>query len=113
MGMFDRFFFEDGVLPDNRVPENYEFQTKDLGRDLNSFRVAKDGTIRIFGMECEELFEIVNGEVLIYSHEFLYDNEDDILKLKYLGAKYQEYHLVIVNNRVVSAEKTTERGYEE
>jgi hypothetical protein len=119
MGMFDRFFFEKGILPENKVEPDYEFQTKSLECNLDTYKVDSNGNVRKFvhdwapdGDGWIEDTKPVNESVIVYSHEFIYDNHKDIFNRKYLGTKYQEYKIIIVNNRIAYVEKLTEYGYQ-
>lgn len=112
MGMFDSFFFENGVLLDNKVSTEIEFQTKSLSCDLDKYYVSKDGDVKRFDYSGEEICAPINDTVEVYSYEFLYDNEEDIFKRKFLGSKYQEYKIVILNSKIVFVEKLVEDGYE-
>lgn len=119
MGMFDSFYFKEGVLPDNKVDENHEFQTKSLDCSLDIYHVLGDCTVikRDFWEEGEDAPEPdpkpINETLRVYSYEFLYENEDDILNRKYLGSRYQEYKITILNSKLVYAEKVCEEGYDE
>lgn len=122
MGMFDSFYFEDGVLPDNKVPPGHEFQTKSLYCDLDVYKVDVQGNVRRFvypqGVNIddtrdEDVDAKINDTIFVYSHEFLYDKPDDIVNRKYLGCKYQEYKIVILNNKIAHVEKVRESGYEQ
>lgn len=107
--MFDSFYFKNNVLPNNKVPEDFEFQTKDLECWLDHYCVDeeknvvkksyKDGKKQIIN-------EPINCEVEVYSHEFIYKDG------KYDHTKYQEYKLLIHNSKLIYAEKTREYGYD-
>ncbi len=118
MGMYDSFYFENGILPDNKAPDMHEFQTKDLDSSLDTYHVDKDGNVKKFEFDSSsdkglvENKRPINADIVVYSHEFLYDS-DDIFTRKYLGCKYQEYNIVIVNSKITHTEKTREEGYEE
>lgn len=115
MGMFDSFYFEDGVLPDNKVPAGHEFQTKDFACNLDVYRVSANGKVRMFFMNYSdgrtEETKPLSGSGTIYSHEFLYDKPEGIFNRKYLGCKYQEYMIEFRDNQIVSAKKLAESGY--
>lgn len=115
--MFDSFYFEDGVLPNNKVEAGYEFQTKDLDRDLDVYKVDAQGNVKKFVYSGDdgrtEETNPINDSAVVYSHEFLYDNPKDLFNRKYLGCKYQEYKIVIVNSKIAHVEKLSESGYEE
>lgn len=115
MGMFDSFFFEKGLLPENKVEDGHEFQTKSLDCQLDEYRVYANGTVRKFvygGHDASRVedTEPINVTAEVYSYEFLYDNED-ILNRKYLGTRFQEYIVVIAGSRLFSAKKVLEYGY--
>lgn len=114
MGMFDSFYFKRGVLPDDKAPEGEEFQTKSLECNLDRYYVDSSGhVIKKHYWDGEETAtnHNVTCNAYIYSYEFLYDNEEDLLNRKYLGSKVQEYSIQIVNNQVVRVEKVHESGY--
>lgn len=112
MGMFDSFYFTDGVLPDNKAPSGHEFQTKDLACHLDKYSVAADGAVTVVCFYDGEPKKPLNFGAKVYSHEFMYDNEKDLFKRKYIGAKYQEYKIVVVNDKLAHIEKVVEAGYE-
>lgn len=118
MGMFDSFYFAAGTLPDNKVPPDHDFQTKSLSCDLDRYYVGADGHVKhvLFNSEDErETIDLapINNEVCVYSHEFIYDNEKDVFNRKLVVTKYQEYKIIILNSRLVFAEKTCDSGYDE
>lgn len=113
--MFDSFYFKFGTLPDNKVKEDVEFQTKSLDCDLDVYHVNNDLTVTksTFDNGKMELTDKpINCIAIIYSHEFLYDNEKDLTNRKYLGCKYQEYDITIKDSKIIYMNKTYESGYE-
>ena len=87
MGMFDSFYFAEGVLPDNKVSAGYEFQTKSLSCNLDVFEVMEDGTVVKYPFWEEDYEprpkpydEPINEGAYVYSYEFLYDNDLTIMK---------------------------------
>lgn len=123
MGLFDSFYFADGVLPQNKVEENYEFQTKDLSCNLDKYYVDKQGfvTMTPFREEGDEKVRPVNAQVndtvFVYSHKFTYKNKEGEIevdpeitydKANY-GCKYQCYKLVILQGRVSHVEKVDDK----
>lgn len=117
MGMFDRFFFEDGILPDNKVSEGYEFQTKSLDCMLDTYRVDSEGNV-IKNRDDEDLEGPINECAYVYSHEFPYEDADGnvvyqrkTFKEKRLETRFQEYKVLIANSKVVHVEKVSEQGY--
>lgn len=120
MGMFDTFHFEDGILPNNKVPAGYEFQTKSLGCNLDKYIVDAEGNVKkktMWNNDGEEEYREITGfdkpineAAHVYSHEFIYDS-DNVLTRKHLQTKYQEYKIVIVNSKVAFVEKISEEGY--
>ena len=117
MGMFDSFYFADGFLPDDKAPSGYEFQTKSLDCGLDNYIVNADGSVKKLIMDYDtgriEDKDPINDCAVIYSHEFMYDNPSDIMNRKFLGTKYQEYKIIIMNSKVAHIEKLRESGYEE
>jgi len=116
MGMFDSFYFAKGFLPNDKAPEDHEYQTKDLDCDLDIYKVDSQGSVRKFvydgdGGRAEET-KPINDSAVVYSREFLYDNPSDLFNRKYIGCKYQEYKIVIVNSKIAHVEKLCESGYE-
>lgn len=105
MGMFDSFYFEDGVLPDNREEgNNCEFQSKDLHCDLFVYEIDKNKNVRKYpcweeGYEDKPapLNELINEGATVYSYES--------------GGKSQEYKILIHNNKLVHVQKLSEEGY--
>ncbi len=114
MGMFDTFRFKDGFLPNNKVEEDYDFQTKDLESDLDMYCVDSIGNVSKHKLIEENEYDdeaedvSINDIAYVYSHEFLHDN-----KGKYTGSKQQCYKIVIVSSQIVYVEKLSEEGYEE
>jgi len=105
MGMFDSFYFAEGVLPDNREPNTVEFQSKCLKCELNTFRVAADGSVQRFewGDGEPEIYsnpEPINDAAIVYSYQGEYPN-----------TQVQEYKILIHNSKLIHAEKLVERGY--
>lgn len=45
MGMFDTIVFEESPAKEGRHAGQTEFQTKELGRELDWYRVTKDGEL--------------------------------------------------------------------
>jgi hypothetical protein len=86
MGMYDSFYFEKGILPDNKVSEDCEFQSKCLDCILDTYNVDSEGNIS--------------------TERTSFDDE-------HLGYKCQEYKIVIANNKIIFVEKVYERGYTE
>lgn len=111
MGMFDSFYFEDGILPDNKAPSGEEFQTKDLDCSLDKYKVDAQKNVKKFSWYGEDT-DPINVTAEVYSHEFMYEG-DDIMTRKYLGCKYQLYKVVIVDSKLVHVEKVVEDGYEQ
>jgi hypothetical protein len=90
MGMFDSFYFEEGVLPDNPFPPEKEFQTKSLDCELTIFRVDKNGN--------------VTSEKNKYaSHQPHYLEAVTAYVYAYDGNICHEYKICIVDNRLKSA----------
>lgn len=124
MGMFDKFKFQDGILPNNKVPENYEFRTKCLECNLDTYLVDQNGNITVLEMwdgedDMRPSDKVISDSAHVYSHEFMYQHADGEIKNfrksvddKYLGTKYQEYKIVIIKNKVMHVEKILEQGYE-
>src|SRR5580658_3896808 len=112
MGMFDSFYFEDGILPDNKAPIGHEFQTKDLHCCLDKYYVKANHRIEPeWGINGPPDDTSLNFTAGVYSHEFLYDNEADIVNRKYLGSKYQHYTITAKDGVIVNAVKDSEAGY--
>ena len=108
MGMFDSFYFKNNVLPDNKVPEDFEFQTKDLNCDLDRYYVDEEKNVvrKYYWNGEEKIIEgPINCEVEVYSIDFIYKNG------KYDHTKTQEYKLLIHNSKLIYAEKINEWGY--
>lgn len=116
VGMYDSFFFKDGVLPDNKVAEDHEFQTKDLYCNLDRYYVGRYGIVTReildAGGEYIKDTESINDSVEVYSHEFLWDG-DDLTTRKYLGCKYQIYKIIILDNDIKHIRKIYQSGYGE
>ena len=117
--MFDSFFFAEGALPDNKVPADHEFQSNDLDCSLDKYYVEADGTMKKYDFweqghedKTSPCDKPINTAAYVYSHEFMYEGTD-ILTRKYLGCRYQEYKLVIVNSKIAHVEKIKEEGYED
>ena len=104
MGMFDSFYFDVGVLPDNKEGPLMEFQTKDLHCMLNTYFVDYTGHILNPGPTP------INKVIEVYSYDFLY-SPGSILTRQYLGCNYQEYSLIIRDNQITHIERIREKGY--
>lgn len=109
MGMYDSFYFEDGVLPNNRVEgKNHEFQSKDLRCDMDIYEIDKNLNVLKYpfweeGYEDkpEPLDELINECAIVYSYEFPKDGP----------AKIQHYKILIHNNKLVHVKKLSEENY--
>lgn len=116
MGMFDSFYFAEGVLPDNREAPDKEFQGKDLCCSLDIYKVDHEYNITIAS------FMSMSGEsqkvgdslepIEVYSHEFIYDKPDDIFNRKLLKVKYQLYSFRIKDSKISDIKKIEESGYD-
>lgn len=97
MGMFDIFYFAEGILPDNRELPEKEFQTKDMQCNLDKYQVDKFGWVK-----CDEDAESeITDTAVVYSHDF--DHEP---------VRTQYYKIQILNNKIVYAKKISENGYD-
>jgi hypothetical protein len=107
MGMFDSFYFKEGVLPENREKEDTEFQTKDFNCELDDYYIDSDGSIRVVRFYGDN-DEIDDGIYEVYSMRWEPDINDD-------DAKFfeQRYRIKIRDGRVINAKKYYEEGYEE
>lgn len=103
MGMFDSFYFKDGVLPDNKVPEDYEFQTKDLDCCLDEYQVDKHGNVQKTSYSWDNKECIVSPD-LIDCVAYVYSHDDN---------KYQEYAIMIVDSKLTHVKKIAESGYDD
>ena len=131
MGMFDKFHFAEGVLPDNKVSPEHEFQTKCLSCDLDRYNVDSEGNVRrqpfIEGSEYEEEiktwfpeYKPINEVVYVYSHVFKYktpdgdivdeDERDFMRGDKSYGCDYQEYKIIIKDSKIIYVEKIADRS---
>lgn len=120
MGMYDSFYFAEGVLPDNKEDPDKEFQTKGLDCCLDNYFVSKDLQVTI------EPFEVENDglkttyvpkvpdieDLQVYSYEFEYDNPTDWANRKLTNTRIQWYNITIKDGRLIKATKTKEEGYE-
>jgi len=108
MGMYDSFYFAKGVLPDNAEAPKHEFQTKSLNNDMDVYRVCEHGFVKKYGHfydydglvwdeDCLESGQI-NDTAVVYSYS-------DDPKMTH----YQEYKIIILNSKIVYAEKTVDR----
>lgn len=114
MGMYDTFYFESGSLPENKVPPEHDFQSKSLHCGLDKYFIKADKSVVVepFGISDVDNEKVLSFCARVYSHVFLYDKPDDIINRKYLGCKYQSYEIVVEKNKMVSAKKTSEAGYD-
>lgn len=109
MGMFDSFYFEAGVLPNNKMPPTCEFQTKELECELTNYTV--DTTGRLYRSTfCYETQERTFPEpvkltqtITVYSYEFSNN----------IPTRRQEYELAFEDGWLMKATKTDESGFEE
>ncbi len=95
MGMFDSFYFETGVLPNNTEPSETEFQTKSLSCSLDVYRVDKHGNVKCFefayGADPYVSDKPINDAAYVYS----------------IGPSgQQEYKILIHNSKIIHIEKT-------
>lgn len=106
MGMFDSFYFAEGVLPINKEPPETEFQTKSLSCNLDVYHVDKFGFVKKcvdYGdNEGEYSNASINESAEIYSYDF-----------NHSPTRKQTYKIIILNNKIVFAEKIHEEGYTE
>lgn len=120
MGMYDSFYFAEGVLPDNRESPEKEFQTKGLEQALDNYYVSKDlqVTIEPFiiendGIKTTYVPKVPDIENLqVYSYEFEYDNPINYINRKLLNTREQIYLITIKDGKLIKATKIKESGYE-
>lgn len=99
MGMFDTFWFEEGVLPDNKENSKMNFQTKDLDQRLDLYFVDKDLNVKKLDMDGTEDMDPLFITCEVYSYNF--EGE----------TKIQTYKIHITDNKLVHAKKLNESGY--
>jgi hypothetical protein len=94
MGMYDSFYFAEGVLPDNKEPPNEEFQTKCLECNLRDYYVSSDFILtEKSGIDCSNFTE----SLIVYSHNFEYD-----------PSRSQYYKIVFIKGKLIHAEKAVD-----
>ncbi len=95
MGMYDSFYFAEGLLPNNEETSDMEFQSKCLKCNLDKFYFDSDGfvTKKPFD-ECEENDKPINEGLYVYSYNF---------DMK--PTRYQEYKILIMNSKLVYVER--------
>lgn len=73
MGLYDSFYFADGVLPGKPCPSGIEFQTKSLGCNMDKFTVHKDNTITVEVGICGDpdryKDKMINGYVEVHARK--------------------------------------------
>ena len=127
MGMYDSFKFGKGILPDNKVDADHIFQSKDLDCCLDLYQIDEAGVAAVKEFEdgrCTGWNKTpLNFQAYVYSHVFWYENKKTgkiqeergwpIEDYKYLGADYQCYKIIVVNNRLVFAEKVSDTNHKD
>ena len=94
MGMYDSFYVEKGVLPENSENEDQEFQTKCLDCNLDVYKVDKNLNVTANKLCGEKITQKINDCAFIYSYVF--DGEI---------TREQHYKIIIINNKIEFVEK--------
>lgn len=123
MGMFDSFYFAEGVLPDNKEGEGFEFQTKDLDLCLDIYLIDADRNVTIrsyedFEADVRSIRAAPDLKATVYSLKFIYDIEpgedfgEYLKKRELVKTCTQLYEIEIKDGKLISAKKIHEEGYE-
>lgn len=103
MGMFDTFYFDKDVLPNNKECQNVGFQTKDLCCILEEFKVDKSMSIvSINNYTAND----VTAEFEVHSYQYESDGN-----FNHINPRGQSYEIISVKNKIVYCRKTNEYGY--
>jgi hypothetical protein len=106
MGMFDSFYFDDNsILPNSKLPQGTEYQTKCLSQDLSVYYVNKDKIIYKTTDSCYGEDEPTIVDYILNNTAYIYGYSDDM-------KQYQEYKVMFLDNTMIYAKLVSERGFD-
>lgn len=108
--MYDSFYFEKGVLSDNKEEPSVEFQTKSLNCGLDEYYVDKTGNILVSFFEKKPEKEQANFTETIIVYSYVWEGSGIITKDT--KCRSQKYELEVFRGRVIAHKKIEEEGYD-